>query len=360
MKYLSLEKLYVEITRACDMQPECGHCVRGGAQDVTLSRTDIDGILSQIEMIGTLFITGGEPTLALDRIAYILYQAQARHIPVFQFRMVTNGLCDTEPVIKIIREWSSYIVICNSQYKEIDRPGSEFVELYVSKDRYHAHADISMRHFEEYQRALNGYANVTFAVGGNIPIFRGNATKNIEESDAWIPNAQSQRALRQITLLDSNHKPFCFRARSYKLIYPKQIIIPCDLYLTARGFVIPGYIGVERDYETCDLDDNAICRVSEPIYEKIFEFNRGKMDCFQYQAWESAHTDPAISAHNTNYLWRHMDDFRKLQSDGSAIDELELTLSEDEIERMSDPAFLQRYQREVLYRDYFASEVAEL
>ena len=199
MKYLSLEKLYIEITRACDMRPECGHCVRGGAQDVTLSRTDIDGLLSQTEMIGTLFVSGGEPTLALDRIAYILYQAQARHIPVFQFRMATNGLCDTKPVIKVIREWSNYIATCNAQYKEIDRPGSEFVELYVSKDRYHAHADISERHFKEYQRALDGYANVTFGVGGDVPIFRGNATKNIEVNDAWIPNAQSQRALRQIT-----------------------------------------------------------------------------------------------------------------------------------------------------------------
>ena len=131
------------------------------------------------------------------------------------------------------------------------------------------------------------------------------------------------------------------------------------MYLTARGYVIPGYIGIDQDYETCDLEDNTICSAGEPIYEKIFEFNRDKMDCFQYQAWESAHTDPAISAHNTNYLWRHMDDFRKLQGDNAAIEEINSTLTDSEIERLSDPEFLQRYQREVLYRDYFASEVAE-
>lgn len=341
------------------MQPECGHCVRGGAQDVTLSSTDIDGVLSQVEMIGTLFITGGEPALTLDRIAYILYQAQARHIPVFQFRMATNGLCDTEPVMRVIMAWSNYIVECNAKYKELYRSGNEFVELYVSRDRYHAHADISERHFEEYKHALEGYANVTFAVGGNIPIYRGNATKNVDVNDAWIPNAQSQRALRQITILDADHKPFCFRARSYKLIYSKQVIVPCDLYLTARGYVIPGYIGIEHDYKTCDLEDNTICKAGEPIYEKIFEFNRGKMDCFQYQAWESAHTDPAISAHNTSYLWRHMDDFRKLQGDDAATEEINPILTDTEIDRLSDPEFLQRYKREVLYRDYFASEVAD-
>lgn len=64
MDKITFENLTIELTRRCNMK--CGHCLRGEAQEVDIDRKYIDSLLDQTELIGGMFFTGGEPTLALD------------------------------------------------------------------------------------------------------------------------------------------------------------------------------------------------------------------------------------------------------------------------------------------------------
>lgn len=69
MEKVVFNQLIIEVTRRCNM--ECGHCLRGDAQNADILLSAIDGVLDQTEAIGRLIITGGEPTLNLEAIQYI-------------------------------------------------------------------------------------------------------------------------------------------------------------------------------------------------------------------------------------------------------------------------------------------------
>ena len=87
---LTFEYLTVETTRKCNMR--CAHCLRGNAQEVDIDHKHIDNLLDQTEVIGHLDITGGEPTLNLDALEYILNGLCKRGIPLLEFGLHTNGL----------------------------------------------------------------------------------------------------------------------------------------------------------------------------------------------------------------------------------------------------------------------------
>jgi organic radical activating enzyme len=81
--------LIIEVTRACNLC--CEHCLRGDAEEKTISNKTIDLLLNQTEYISSLTFTGGEPTLEPDTIIYIIDQIMEKSIPVGNFYIVTNG-----------------------------------------------------------------------------------------------------------------------------------------------------------------------------------------------------------------------------------------------------------------------------
>ena len=60
-KKLQLNEFAIEITRKCNMK--CAHCLRGEAQKRNIHKKYITKVLEDISSIGSLTITGGEPTL---------------------------------------------------------------------------------------------------------------------------------------------------------------------------------------------------------------------------------------------------------------------------------------------------------
>ena len=277
---MSFEDLYIELTRRCNMRPSCPHCAKGDAQDIDLSREDIDALMGQTELIGELHIIGGEPTLRLDSLAYLLDRAKANEVPVFRMTMVSNGLAPVEDVSDVIAQWSDYIKECNSNYKGIDEAASHFVEFQVSLDDYHAHTKQVQDNIAKYRHLLSGKATINIAAGGQLPQYVGNARENLRMSDCILSASNQRKYSRQISICDKDHKPLCLRWRSYKLFYPKQVIVCCALYLTAKGDIIPAEIGAGLDYGAEDDTSNKICNIHEDLYESILQFNEGKIDCF--------------------------------------------------------------------------------
>lgn len=58
---ISLDNLVLETTRKCNMK--CAHCLRGEAQNKSMSDEHMYNFLRQVSYIATVTFTGGEPTL---------------------------------------------------------------------------------------------------------------------------------------------------------------------------------------------------------------------------------------------------------------------------------------------------------
>lgn len=140
MNKLTFENLTIELTRKCNMK--CAHCLRGDAQDVDIDYKYIDELLDQTEVIGHLTITGGEPTLNLDALEYILNGLCKRGIPLLEFGLITNGLIYSERFIDLIK-WCKQIIDVSCSNCFIN--GEEYqpqrylsrCDIGISLDRYH-------------------------------------------------------------------------------------------------------------------------------------------------------------------------------------------------------------------------------
>jgi len=122
---LYLSSLVLEVTRRCNMA--CDHCMRGDAQNKDISTTVIDRLLDSVEGhgIGSVTLTGGEPTLNVPAIQYFVDQVQSRKIGVGSFFCVTNGKVESLPLVHALIDLYAYC----------DEPEMSF--LAMSHDAYH-------------------------------------------------------------------------------------------------------------------------------------------------------------------------------------------------------------------------------
>lgn len=128
-KKLAFNNLVVEITRRCNMA--CAHCMRGEAQDYDISKEVIDTLLDRTSHIDTITFTGGEPTLNIDAINYILEACTARNIPVENYYVVTNGKQVPDEFILAMTRWHMYAVQSNHGYEP------EIAGISLSQDMFH-------------------------------------------------------------------------------------------------------------------------------------------------------------------------------------------------------------------------------
>ena len=120
-----LSSLVLEVTRRCNMT--CAHCMRGDAQNKDISTTVIDRLLDSVEGhgIGSVTLTGGEPSLNVPAIQYFVDQVQSRKIGVGSFYCVTNGKVESLPLVHALIDLYAYC----------DEPEMSF--LAMSHDAYH-------------------------------------------------------------------------------------------------------------------------------------------------------------------------------------------------------------------------------
>jgi len=127
-----LENLNIEITRKCNS--ECIHCLRGANNyDSAYLSWDIVVMLSRLlsnHTIEVLTITGGEPSLAYDRIGHIINTFESNNIKVNNFYIVTNGKWNSELNTKgFIDNIERLYNFCST---------NDISEVAISDDTYHA------------------------------------------------------------------------------------------------------------------------------------------------------------------------------------------------------------------------------
>jgi len=137
----------------------CTHCMRGDAQNLDITHQDIRNVLKHVKYIGHFCITGGEPSLNIKAIRYILKQVISLKIEVYEFYIVTNG---TKSSIS-----KKFIDICSRLYdyqQKKDMRGN-FRLLEMSDDKFHDssfHQQVIAK-FKEYPfTGLRGQADYIF------------------------------------------------------------------------------------------------------------------------------------------------------------------------------------------------------
>lgn len=140
---MDIYNLIYEITRRCNAR--CEHCLRGSAQKVDMSDEIIDHSLEGVGSISTIAFTGGEPTLAVDRIRYILKAVKERGICVDSFYLVTNGKIESLELCLALIEWYAY---CDS---------NDVSSFCISKDQYHTREIESTKEAHQLYQALSFY-----------------------------------------------------------------------------------------------------------------------------------------------------------------------------------------------------------
>jgi hypothetical protein len=117
------DHVVIEVTRRCNMV--CNHCLRGKAQMKDIPSEFVDSLLDQLSYISQITFTGGEPTLAVDRIRYIFEGIKKRGITLGCFYVKTNAK-------KIPME---FVILCLEIYAYCE--DKEECRVIASQDEFH-------------------------------------------------------------------------------------------------------------------------------------------------------------------------------------------------------------------------------
>lgn len=101
--------LAFDITRRCNLN--CDFCYKGEPQNDDITKEVIDKTLDSIkeEKIGILSILGGEPTLNIPMIEYLIDGIINRGIYVYTISMFTNGLICDESILPVLAKAREYL-----------------------------------------------------------------------------------------------------------------------------------------------------------------------------------------------------------------------------------------------------------
>jgi organic radical activating enzyme len=92
-----------------------------------MSREVLHNTLREVDRIGCLTITGGEPSLAIDVLEELVTSLRWRRMSFDYFYIVTNG--------KTVRNWKKFLAVMDELHEWAD--SKEACSMTVSQDQYH-------------------------------------------------------------------------------------------------------------------------------------------------------------------------------------------------------------------------------
>lgn len=244
---MHIDNLVIEVTRRCNLN--CIHCLRGDSQAIDLKDEVIDTLLSQIDSIGILTLTGGEPFLVPERIQKIANELEARQIVLGSFYIATNGTCVTLEGIKAISDlyyWADCKEGCNidfsnDSFHEGELSGSlkeaESINLLSLLSIVGNKGQARGKYLHTYEETPKfKYLKYTDSVGRRDEcssiIYRGNAKNNLDKNDCRVV-------------------PFSWEK-------DEDIDPGTDICISVNGKV-----GLDCDYEYNYIDNNSVCDLKD-------------------------------------------------------------------------------------------------
>lgn len=258
-KYVFFQPM-IEITRRCNLK--CAHCLRGDPQEIVMSENVIDNFLDLAAVLGDVHITGGEPFADFPRLEYFIDGVIKRNLPIRKLSIVTNGTLIDDSCIGAFKRLQEHMKRIYEQGYKKDMPEDLIkskVEIRISKDDYHlTDADKLYNHAcsvlgDCCTVLLYGDGNAVKAIG------RG---KDIETA-VYVNNHQSK-----IQVHGNGRKALCpsISADIADREDIKAYMIPCNVYLTAKGKLITIF---DADYQEMDGDKYLVADFSSPCENLI-------------------------------------------------------------------------------------------
>lgn len=282
MKKILYRNVMLEITRRCQLK--CEHCLRGDAQDIDMSEEIIDAFLEQTAGIECLFFTGGEPTLAVDKMWYVLEKMIEKNIPLYSMAYITNGVEFTKLESDFLVEAYKYIEKCRETTPIFDLDPKmkviHIVNVGISLDNFHTGVDFEFI-LSQYRRLCSkmplyhvGYIN------NDIPgrVGRG---KKLEYAFSYSQNDIEQNSA--IGIAEKWKDVACDDYFNCEEIFERcDAFIPCTIYVTAKGAIASEH-GCNEYTETDDVTKH-ICKIENKhfpsIVDAIKRFNAGRLPCY--------------------------------------------------------------------------------
>lgn len=160
--------LCLEVTRRCNMG--CAHCLRGNAEDLDMSHETIEQVLGQVDVIGQVTFTGGEPSLNVDAIRYFFAQARKYGKLPRSFFVATNGKANQkELAIELLK-----------QYPDMEE--QELCGVALSVDEWHDPQDYD----RSILKGLSFYSDCKEKPDGYSLIPEGRAVKLVIDPEKMI------------------------------------------------------------------------------------------------------------------------------------------------------------------------------
>ncbi len=199
-KKLYIDNLNIFNTLECNFR--CNHCMLGETTHERISTEVLEKLFENILMIGVLRFIGGESLMSLETMRETLRIMKERRIVVFKLRITTNGSLYTEEAEKVFDEFSEYIELCRSKYKDFMddfgiRP-TQNVGLIWSVDDYHQEyfydevckVPSLARFYTENMQRLES-SNHFLDVRGGSGLFKSGKAENLEEALDEVDNYHS-------------------------------------------------------------------------------------------------------------------------------------------------------------------------
>lgn len=170
-----LDNVVIEITRRCNMV--CEHCLRGDAQRKDITDKILDRFFYNIQgsFIGTLTVTGGEPSLAPSRIKAIVRAARMANVEISAFYMVTNGKKVTTEFLQALLGLQQYCTSPSECY------------LNYSNDKYHEDIKPDLGKLEVFSFFSGGKDSKDYPLDWNRLITEGRAESSSGRELDLIP-----------------------------------------------------------------------------------------------------------------------------------------------------------------------------
>lgn len=171
-------ELMLEVTRKCNLK--CEHCLRGNAQNKSMTTEVINAVFRNIKSVDNLIIGGGEPSLAVDVIDQIYQHIIWNDVTIENIFIVTNGKRVSKP---LLQAFDALYGLCE--------PYSEISGFAISNDEFHERARGFYRNIEDYRYLIEDacYADSCEFLNINEYLIQEHTNKN---SKHWLARGRAK------------------------------------------------------------------------------------------------------------------------------------------------------------------------
>lgn len=250
-KKYRLNGLNVEITRRCNKR--CAHCVRGDAQDISMSEGIIDRIFDDVADVQRIILGNGEALLEIERIEYFVSKLIDSDWSTSLIEVTTNGTILDDRIVTI--------------FESFCRSGSlRHAGIRISNDHFHD-KDEYEKAWEFYKPLVDkaNYQLLSEGVLGGIKLDYvlppGNRISNLSYSG------------RAIDYVDNTDEFIHGKNVNYPHDYPHQIkvvdgTIPCLLTISSNGNAT-----YDESISYQKMDELAIGNIGEQSLTEIIDLH---------------------------------------------------------------------------------------